>query len=409
MATLLTGSTGFLGSYLAAGLLAQGEPIAVLVRARDRAEAERRLWRAWQLHLDWDRFDEHRRTRLEVFVGDLTEPGFGLSPDDHHRLVRTTDSVLHCAASLNRRSERGCLNVNVRGTVAVAQLARDARDDHGLRLFSQVSTVSVAGERQHETVTEDGAVDWNRRDYDAYGRTKKLAELLVRELLPDVPRLVFRPSIVLGDSRFPETTQFDMVRAFSFLASLPVLPFRPLDRIDIVPANWVADAIATLHLREAPAHSVYHLSAGTRAETYGGLTAMIADALGRRRPTYLPGLERPFAVTAAALGRWGTGAVRGGARLLDVFLPYLTYDTVFDSTRAVEEVGRPPAPFSSYCLPLLEWARRTGFRYPYADWPAGEPSPPPPPARPRTLEDVAERGTTTNGTNGSHARKKAAP
>ena len=87
MATLLTGSTGFLGSYLAAGLLGKGEPVAVLVRARDLPDAERRLWHAWQLHLDWDAFDEHRRKRLEIFVGDLTEPGFGLSPDDHHRLV----------------------------------------------------------------------------------------------------------------------------------------------------------------------------------------------------------------------------------------------------------------------------------------------------------------------------------
>ena len=406
MATLLTGSTGFLGSYLASGLLAQGEPLAVLVRARDHAEAELRLWRAWQLHLDWDTFDEYRRTRLEIFTGDLTEPGFGLSPDDHHRLVRTTDSVLHCAASLNRRSERMCMNVNVRGTVAVAQLARMARDDHGLRRFSQVSTVSVAGERQHETVTEDEAVDWGRRDYDAYGRTKKLAEFLVRELLPDVPRLVFRPSIVMGDSRFPETTQFDMVRAVSFLASLPALPFRPLDRIDIVPANWVADAMVTLHLREAPEHAVYHLSAGTGAQTYRALTDTIADALGRRRPAYVPGLERPFAATAAALGRWGTGGVRAGARLIDVFLPYLTYDTVFDSSRAVNEVGHPPASFSGYCLPLLEWARRVDYRYPFRGWPAGEASPAPPPSRPRTLEDVADRGTTTNGTNGSRKPKR---
>ena len=50
----------------------------------------------------------------------------------------------------------------------------------------------------------------------------------------------------LGDSRRPETTQFDMVRAFAFLASLPVLPLRPDDRIDIVPVNYVAGAIVKL-------------------------------------------------------------------------------------------------------------------------------------------------------------------
>ncbi len=68
-----------------------------------------------------------------------------------------------------------------------------------------------------------------------------------------MPITIFRPSIVLGDSRRAETTQFDMVRAFVFLAGLPVLPFRPNDQIDIVNVDFVADAIATLHQKEQPA------------------------------------------------------------------------------------------------------------------------------------------------------------
>jgi nucleoside-diphosphate-sugar epimerase len=75
----------------------------------------------------------------------------------------------------------------------------------------------------------------------------------------------FRPSIVLGDSRRAETNQFDMVRAFVFLAGLPALPFRPTDRIDIVPVDFVASAVATLHQKENPAHEIYHLSSGTSA------------------------------------------------------------------------------------------------------------------------------------------------
>ncbi|MEZ5064748.1 MAG: SDR family oxidoreductase [bacterium] len=407
MATLLTGSTGYLGSYLAAGLLREGEPVAVLVRARDRAEAERRLWRAWQLHLSPEDFFEHLRLRVEVFAGDLTEPDFGLSPDDRLRLARTTDAILHCAASLNRRSERACLNVNIRGTLALAKLAREIQDERGLRRFSHVSTVSVAGERSHEVVDEDSAVDWQRRDYDAYGRTKKFAEHLVGELLPDVSRLVFRPSIVMGDSRFAETTQFDMVRAFSFLASLPVLPLRPLDRIDIVPANWVADAIVTLHLRERTDHRVYHLSAGREAPTYRAITDTLSESLGTGRPAYVPGLEGPFRFAASALGRFGPKPVRLGARLLDVFFPYLTYDTVFDSSRVVTELGRAPASFPKYAAPLLDWSRRQDFRYPHREWPEGADRPPAP-SRPATLEDVAAAAKTTNGSNGSHSRSRAA-
>jgi len=41
---------------------------------------------------------------------------------------------------------------------------------------------------------------------------------------------------------------------------MPVLPLRPHDKIDIVPANYVAKAIVTIHQKEAPAHGIYHLS-----------------------------------------------------------------------------------------------------------------------------------------------------
>jgi nucleoside-diphosphate-sugar epimerase len=131
-----------------------------------------------------------------------------------------------------------------------------------MRRFSQVSTVAVAGHRSHEIVSEDASIDWNRSDYDPYARTKKFCEHMVRELLPDVSRTVFRPSIVLGDSRRAETTQFDMVRAFVFLAGLPVLPFRPSDRIDIVPVDYVAESVVALHQKSKPMHEIYRTGIG---------------------------------------------------------------------------------------------------------------------------------------------------
>ena len=230
-------------------------------------------------------------SRIRIFRGDLTDPHFGLADDDYAELVRSTDSIIHCAASLNRKSEKSCLNVNLRGTLEVIQLASRARDQHGLRRFSHVSTVAVAGQRANEVVQEDTAIDWNRSDYDPYARTKKFCEHMVRQLLPDVPRTIFRPSIVLGDSRRPETNQFDMVRAFVFLAGLPALPFRPTDRIDIVPVDFVADAVATLHQKEKPLHDIYHLSSGTGAETFEQLTDALSEAQGKRGPIFVPALR----------------------------------------------------------------------------------------------------------------------
>src|SRR5579862_6237617 len=370
VAILLTGSTGYIGAHIASNLLAEsGESLNVLVRARDPLEARQRLWHGLQLHMDAPQFEELSHSRIRIFLGDLTNAHFGLVDDEYRALVRSTDSVVHCAASLNRKSEKSCLNVNLRGTLEVIQFARRAREDHGLRRFSHVSTVAVAGHRADEVVEEDTSIDWNRSDYDPYARTKKFCEHMVRELLPDVPRTIFRPSIVLGDSRKPETNQFDMVRAFVFLAGLPALPFRAADRVDIVPVDYVAGAVSKLHMQERTTYEIYHLSSGTGSETFQELTDALAKAQGKRGPVYVPSLEGPSSRMINALaGR--AGKIGGLATLLKVFIPYLVWNTVFDNARVVTEMGRKPALFSQYCYPLLKYSRETHFVYKYRDWPS---------------------------------------
>jgi thioester reductase-like protein len=370
MAIFLTGATGYIGAHVAANLLEQHEAtLNLLVRGRDPQDAALRLWKALQLHLPFHRFYDHLQTKIRIFRGDLTKPGFGLDRDDYDRLVHTTDSVIHCAASLNRKSEKSCLNVNLRGTLEVVQLARRSQYYHGLSRFSNVSTVAVAGKRRDEVVSEDRAIDWERSDYDPYARTKKFCEHMVRELLPDVPLTIFRPSVVLGDSRYAETTQFDMVRSFVFLAGLPLLPLRPHDRIDIVNVDFVADAISTLHMKQAPGHDIYHLSSGNDSQTFQELTKALAVEQNLRPPLFAPILGRPFTSMVNVLAN-RQGRVGYGAALMKVFLPYLVWNTVFDNTRVTTELGRKPVPFSQYSYPLLRFSRENKFQYPYRDWPA---------------------------------------
>lgn len=369
MATFLTGSTGYLGSYLVAGLFTgHADRLNLLVRAKTEQQARERLWQALQLHFDFPEFLEYMNGRVRVFRGDLTSERFGLNDDEYRALVDTTDSILHCAASLNRKSEKQCLNVNLRGSLEVIQLARRVQNHHGLRRYSHVSTVAVAGKRQNEVVTEDKSVDWSRSDYDPYARTKKFCEHMVHQLLPDVPHTIFRPAIVMGDSRKPETTQFDMVQAFDMLARLPVLPLRPTDKIDIVPANYVGGAIVKIHQMEKPNYGIYHLSSGTGSQTYQELTDALATAGGWSKPSYQPWLGGPFSKTVNWLAFKG-GAVGYGASLLKVFWPYLDWNTVFDNSQVVREMGEAPAKFSTYAYPLLKWSRENGFKYPAKAWP----------------------------------------
>ena len=265
----------------------------------------------------------------------------------------------------------------------MARRAQDSARDAAIQFCEHGGGGGQAAETK--LVTEDTSIDWERSDYDPYARTKKFCEHMVRELLPDMPHTIFRPSIVLGDSRRAETTQFDMVRAFVFLASLPVLPFRPDDRVDIVPVDYVADAIVSLHQNPCPKHEIYHLSSGVHSESFRQLTAALAKARGSMQPLFWPGLAGPFHGIVERLARRRDN-LGHAASLLKVFWPYLVWNTVFDNARVAAEMGRVPAPFSSYCFPLLRFARENRFRYPYREWPEGAPVRGQPPRKADTIQ-----------------------
>jgi hypothetical protein len=99
------------------------------------------------------------------------------------------------------------------------------------------------------------------------------------------------------------------------------------------------------------------------------LTDALSQAGGWRRPTYMPSFGGPFSGTVNWLSN-RSGAVGYGASLLKVFWPYLVWNTVFDNSRVVEELGEAPAKFSSYAHPLLKFSRENKFRYPAKPWPA---------------------------------------
>ncbi len=375
MSILVTGATGYVGAYVAAELLQKHQdPLVLLVRAQSEAEAMSRLWHALQLHLSLEHFREFLASRVRVVLGDVTLPRLGQGEANYRTLVSQLHGIIHCAAALTRKSERTCYNVNLRGALTVIQLARAIDADHGLNRFTHVSTEAVAGHRQDEHVLEDAAIDWQREDYDPYARTKKLAEHLVRELVPAGKFVIVRPAIILGDSRHAETTQFDMLRAFVALAALPALPFSPDARLDIVPGDFIAESIVGLHQKPGLRYDTYHLSAGSDAERFQAIADAVAHARGKRGPVFVPWTRKPFELLVNLLAHPQGGELRRGAMLLKVFMPYLFWNTVFDNQRIVEELGQRPKAFSSYCYPLLQFAQQHHFRYPYRAWPAGAPA-----------------------------------
>jgi hypothetical protein len=162
-----------------------------------------------------------------------------------------------------------------------------------------------------------------------------------------------------------------MVRAFVMLARLPVLPFNPDWHLDIVPADYVGKAIATLHQRPEVEHSIYHLSSGTRSLRYREIRRSLKLHGKSTHYTFVPGLNGAFErLIDGATGTPASWGVSRAAALLKVFLPYLCFDTVFDNTRVVKALGEAPAPFDSYASRLLDFAVDHAMAYPYEDLPA---------------------------------------
>jgi hypothetical protein len=168
----------------------------------------------------------------------LTSELFGLPDDEYHPLVDTTDSLIHCAASLNRKSEKQCLNVNLRGTLEVIQLARRAQNRHGLRRYSHVSTVAVAGKRQNEVVTEDAAIDWRAPITNLTHAPRNSASTWPINFCWTFQKTISAHRSSWGTAAAATLRNSTWFRLSTSLRRCLFFP-APEDKIDIVPANYV--------------------------------------------------------------------------------------------------------------------------------------------------------------------------
>ena len=148
MTTLLTGVTGYIGSYVAHELLQRSdERLAVLVRAKSIEEAKQRLWKSLQLHLDFDEFRARAASASTSTSAISPRPSSGSTPRRASPARR-----LHALGHALRRVAQpqvveGLLQRQPARHADVLKLVRAAQDHHGLRRFSDVSTVAVAGTR----------------------------------------------------------------------------------------------------------------------------------------------------------------------------------------------------------------------------------------------------------------------
>ncbi len=362
----LTGGTGFLGAEIMKRIL-RNHPktrLTLLVRSTHRETARERLDR--QLLRSFGQEEASRyRERIDVVNGDISLRGLGMDSDRIQSLQSRVDQVIHCAATI-----RFDLPLDVArrdNTEGTRNILTFAEGIPRLRRLDYVGTAYVAGQR--DGLVKEDELDVGQQYSNSYERTKMEAETLVRAFAKSRPAAIYRPSIVVGDSRTGETTSFQgFYQALLFYRQLYskgivlIVPADPDAIIDIVPIDYVVDALFGLMHTEKSLGRVFHLTSGPgNTCTFDELMRMTAEFTRVAPPRYISRqawqyVLRPFFHSVV----WGKR--RDPMLKADKYFPYAWTKFMFDkantdSVLAGTGVTTPHA--RSYFVKLLEYQART--------------------------------------------------
>jgi len=336
----LTGATGFLGAEIMKRVLLAhpGSRLTLLVRSSAQEAAGKRVDTLLEKTFGPDEVRRHR-ARIDVVEGDISRPGLGLDAKQTDAVRSSIDHVVHCAATVRfdlpldvaRRD-------NTEGTRNVLALAEGARS---LRRLDYVGTSYVAGGR--EGLVMEDELDVGQLFSNSYERTKMEAETLVRAFAKGHPTSIHRPSIVVGDSKTGATTSFEgmyqtvsMFKAAYSRGIRVALPADPRTKIDIVPIDYVVDALfALIHSPKAIGRS-HHLTSGPGYTCELDELVRIASRLVQvKQPPYMS-LDTYYKYFRPVL----RGVIWGTKRKLmlkgEHYMPYGSSKFEFDKTNTYE-------------------------------------------------------------------------
>ncbi len=360
MEYFVTGGTGFIGRYLIERLLKRGGTVNVLVREGSRGRLE-------ELIAGWGETEG----TVNPVVGDLTQPLLGVDASEIERLTGKVDHFYHLAAVYDMEADSEEIRItNIEGTIHAVELAN--RIEAGC--FHLTSSIAAAGLFKG-TWREDMLEEAEDLDRHPYFRTKHESEKLAREQLT-VPWRVYRPGIVVGDSRTGEMDKVDgpyyFFKVIQRLRNVlpPWMPVVGVEgkQINVVPVDFVADAIDHISHEDDLDGKVFHLTdpKPLRAGQIINLFAKSAhapEASMRLDPAMLdvvPPAVRGGLMMLPPVKRI-VDSVLGDLGIPKDVLVYVNYPTKFDCSNtlaALEGSGISVPPLATYSDQLWDYWER---------------------------------------------------
>jgi thioester reductase-like protein len=295
------------------------------------------------------------RGRTRLLPGDITAPHLGLR--DLGRLAPEIAEIFHLAAVYDLSVPSALAQrVNVGGTRHVLDLAERCPR---LRRLHYVSTCYVSG--RHAGIFRETDLDRGQSFHNFYEETKFLAEVAVQDRMKQgLAATIYRPAIVVGDSRTGATQKYDgpyyVIRWLlrqPGIAILPVVGDPSAFRVNVVPSDFVIEAIDYLSGRESSLGMVYQL-ADPEPLTVDELIEEAGRATSRR-VVRLP-LPLPLARAAIAWLPLVERVMQIPPSAVDYFV-HPTHYTCENTLRDLAGTEIRVPPLASYLGRLVEFAR----------------------------------------------------
>jgi thioester reductase-like protein len=369
---LITGVTGTLGKEMIKELILTTEHnLYVLVRRK----ARQTHWDRMRKILAAANLERYLGTRVHVLEGDVTLPQFGLTADDLAILRREVSEFFHVAAltALNG-SQEDCDKINIGGASQALNMAWDLLRTGRMKRFFYFSTAYVAGSRQTYRSFED-TVPENPAHANFYESSKYAAEKRVRVAMREgLPVTIFRPSIVVGDSRTGEVSEFNVIYPFMKLFAhgiLTVLPTRLENSFNIVPIDFVIKASLAIAAQENSLGKTFHLVT-QNPPTIGMLLKVKTEEYPQLPPVEVvsPDHFRPENLDMVS---------KSVFQMLEPYLGYLNDDLTFDTAnteKALEGTGiTMPKTDYEFLKILIRYAVDAGYLILDDKSPVYEPAP----------------------------------
>ncbi len=277
-AVLLTGASGFLGAYLLAGQLKRWPELRLrcLVRAASTEQGQERLEQNLRRYGLWQ---PSWSSRLEVVLGDLSQPQLGLDREQFKAVRKGLGGILHNGAQLSQMASYGQLAAaNVGGTRTLLQLAT-AESPLRFELISSVAVFEADACRDQLIKEQDPLEAWQGIQL-GYSQTKWVTDRMVRRAAEaGLPVTLYRPPLIAGSSCGSTWHEGDLLQRLLMgalaIGASPDLAWE----LDVVPVDYVADAVTTLAWGEETQGKTFHLQ-HPEPLLLTTLLSQIADATG---------------------------------------------------------------------------------------------------------------------------------